>query len=127
MGTVYKSSLVACPARDGAKTLRPYSGCCSSIKIHFNYHGHHLCGWICEWSRINSMVFRDRTFHSVCPRNGHFNRCRHKLDCQLFGWTWICTTDACNGTLGIYNLHRLTSPIHFVCMVQGTRNEKQDH
>ena len=102
------------------------------------------------------MVFRDRTFHSVCPRNGHFNRCRHKLDCQLFGWTWICTTNgkisynqittylnrnsykhflnfrifcipACNGTLGIYNLHRLTSPIHFVCMVQGTRNEKQDH
>ena len=49
------------------------------------------------------------------------NNYKHFLNFCLF------CIPACNGTMGIYNLHSLTSPVHFVCMVQGTRNEKQDH
>ena len=62
---------------------------CCRIEISVHCHGNLIRSWICNWSRIYSLVFCHWIIPTICKRHGNGHCCWSQLDCQFLGWIRI--------------------------------------
>ena len=89
--------------------------CCNVIRGHCCRH--HVRCWICHWSRIHSLVLRDRTVRPVRKTHSNIHRRHCQLVCKLSRWTWLCSSPGSIGSLCLHYLHDYPTLLHSLCLL----------